>query len=47
MLRAEMDGIIAIFNCPQEPTLVNAYRPAKLRVMAYELKPVPFKDLND
>lgn len=27
-----MDGIIAIFNCPQEANPCNAYRPTKLGV---------------
>jgi len=46
-LRAEMDCIIAISNCPQERNPCNAYRPTKLGVMVYEPKPVALQDLED
>ena len=42
-LRADMDCIIAISNCPQERNPCNAYRPTKLEVMIYEPNPVPLE----
>jgi uncharacterized protein len=35
-LKAEMDVIVAISNCPQELSLVNGFNPTRLRVAVFE-----------
>ena len=35
-LKAEMDVIVAISNCPQELSLVNGFEPTRLRVAVFE-----------
>ncbi len=42
-LKAEMDCIIAITNCPQERNPCNAYKVTSLGFLLYEPDPVPGK----
>ena len=35
-LKAEVDVIVAISNCPQELSVVNGFEPTKLRVAVFE-----------